>query len=121
MLKWLYQKNKQKFWDFMVADFYADIPDNIREPAIDFLSNARPTLERFWSIQAYNIQRRSISDAKNAQIYQGFLLCIRTLLSVVSKGKTGAREEMAIEGEKKKDPLKSVEEFIKLGKTLNKK
>jgi hypothetical protein len=117
MLKWLYNRYKNYFWDLIVADFYGDIPETIQEPSIEFLSKARPTLERFWSVQAYNIQRRSISDPKNAQIYQGFLLNIRTLLAVVSKGKYGiANAVITSEKPAEVDPMKSVEEFIKLGK-----
>lgn len=116
ILKFLYNRYKETFWDFIVQDFYQDIPKHIKEPSISFLSNARINLEPFWSIQAYNIQRRSISDVKNAQIYQGFLLCIRTLLVITSKGKVGTREEVKVDQQPKDNPIERIEEFVKLAK-----
>lgn len=117
MLKWIYKRYKHRFYEFLVEDFYGDIPESVREPSIDFLVKARPALERFWSIQAYNIQRRSISDSKHAELYQGFLLCIRTLLVVVSKGKVGVVEGgVRSEVVKPPDPMREVEEFVRLAK-----
>ena len=118
ILKYLYNRNKQYFWDLIVADFFGDIPSKIKEPSVEFLSNARGVLEPFWSIQAYNIQRRAISDPKNAQIYQGVLLSIRTLLAIVSKGKVGVTEaEVKAPVEKEQDPMERIQAFIKAGKT----
>lgn len=117
MLKFLYNRYKERFYDFLIEDFYGIIPEEVREPSIDFLQKARPSLERFWSIQAYNIQRRSISDPKNAQLYQGFLLNIRTLLAIVSKGNVGERENIKTEKTNKDDPFQNIKDFVKLNKT----
>lgn len=116
LMKWLYLNNKEYFYDLLVTDFYGEIPDHVKEPSIEFLQNARPTLERFFSIQAYNIQRRSISDSKNAQIYQGFLLSIRTLLAVISKGKNDIKNEEKVALPDKENFQSKIEDFVKLGK-----
>lgn len=84
--KLLYRKYKSYFHEEIIKDFYSDIPESIKEPSIEFLSKASNVLERFFSIQAYNIQMRSIGDTKNSQFYLGMLAHIKSLLFVIRKG-----------------------------------
>jgi len=95
----------------LVEEFIGEIPASVKEPAIDFLTNGRIALERFFTIQAYKIQKRSIGDVKNAQLYAGILLHIRSLLSVLQKGKI-EKEDFIVE-EKKEEPANFISDFVK--------
>ncbi len=115
MIRWLYKRYKNRFYDLFIEDFYGFIPNEVTEPAIDFLANARAPLERFFSIQAYHMQRRSIGDTKNALLYAGVLLHIKSLLAIVSRGKV-IKDTTNIIPEAVADPLKGVGKFIEEGK-----
>lgn len=113
MLRLIYKIYRNKLLDLMVEDFYKDIPKDLMEPSIDFLAKGREKLEKFFLIQSYLIQRRSVSDIKNVQLYQGMLIVIKSLLVAISKGK---KEEYAtIETKKEVNPLDGVSEFLKKG------
>jgi hypothetical protein len=57
-LKWLYLTNPRIFQDFMVEDLIGQIPKDIREPAVGFLSRGKDVMTRYLLYQAYIIQRR---------------------------------------------------------------
>jgi hypothetical protein len=115
-LKWLYRGNEEVFAALMVENFFYEIPHNISAPATDFFSSHRETLEKFFTIQAYLIQKRSIGDVKNTQHYAGVLFYIKFLLALVRKG-TIKKEEVRV-NEVKNDPIQDVEYFMNnYGKT----
>lgn len=119
LCRWLYRRNTAVFHDLLIEDFYGTIPESLKEPSVEFLCNAKDKLERFWSIQAYTFQRRSImADPKEAGEYKGVLIYIKSMLILLSKGAPSKKAE--VQGKKEKDPVEGVMEFVRLGKERNK-
>lgn len=106
ILDLLFKRYKKDIYDRMIMDFYGDIPKSVSEPSIEFLANARTTLERFFSIQAYHIQKRSIGDRKNDQFYAGALMHIKSLLVAIQNGRL--KEEVKPEVENTQDNTESL-------------
>lgn len=117
-LRWIYKRNPKFFQDCMVEDFYGFIPGDVKEPALDFLVGSRHQMEQFFTIQAYNIQKRAIQDTKHSEFFNGMLAHIRSLLIVVQKQrevKTPVDIPKAPE-----DPVKSVDAFLAAYKATKK-
>lgn len=68
-------------------------------------------LERFLTIQAYYITRRSIGDVKKQDFYTGILFYIKSLISLTQRGKI-IKPQVVIE-DKEKNPIEGVESFVK--------
>lgn len=115
----VYKYCKTEIHDIMLEDFFGMVPPALREPSMDFLALHREKLERFFTIQAYKMQRRSIMDEKNAQEYRGILIHIKSVLMLIQSGKkeTVTPTEEVV----RPDPMKNVSDFIKEGKKRIKK
>lgn len=110
-LNWLYKGNENIFAEIMTKSFYEEIPKNLNEPTLDFLSSNKDVLERFLTIQAYYITRRSIGDVKKQDFYTGILFYIKSLISLTQRGKI-IKPQVVIE-DKEKNPIEGVESFVK--------
>ena len=119
-LTWLFKKNEAMFAEIIVEEFYGFIPQSLKEPVMDFMSGSRNALERFFTIQAYNIQKRSIGDIKNTQYSAGLLMHIKAVLLMVQR-KGNPREEAEIPEEPKDNPLDRVKEFLNTYEKTNKR
>ena len=113
-INWVYRRFKREIESMMLMDMYGFIPSDIRQPSIDFLVNGKDKLERFFSVQAYEMQRRSIMDEKNAQKYQGMLIHIKSILLLL---RAGNKQVVNIpDVEKKPDPVEMAKSFVTEGK-----
>jgi|ERR1035437_2394540 hypothetical protein len=119
ILRWIYKNNEPEMGDIIVQEFYGSIPSSLRSPAMDFLANGRNVLERFFSLQAYHIARRSIADTKNQSFYDGQLMFIKALILSVSKSSQNKVEPIPSEAEN--DPMEGVKDFISKVKESTKK
>src|SRR5258708_1960865 len=88
LVKFCFRHYKKEIENKFLIDMYGMITERLKQSSIDFLANGKDKLEKFFSIQAYEMQRRSIMDNKNAQVYQGMLLHIKSLLLLVRAGKS---------------------------------
>lgn len=66
-----------------------------------FFSDNRRTLERFFTIQAYRIQKKAAVEPKNAQFYSGMLAHIKSILVAVTYTKMPDTKENIPKGEEK--------------------
>lgn len=119
LVKWVYDHYRQYIYDLLIEDFYGYIPTSLKQPTLEFLANGKEKLERTWSIQAYQLQRRSIMDNKNADVYKGMLVILRAqMIALDSYGKV--KHEPASKGETatpvESNPVSDVEDFVKKGK-----
>lgn len=114
MLRFLFNRYKKQFEDMLVEEFYGSIPASLREPSIEFLAQNKNTLERFFTIQAYIVQRRAVGDIKNAEVYKGVLIHIKSLLLVVSRAKVVVKDS-TIETDKEK-PEDGIMDFLSKAK-----
>lgn len=115
MLRFIYNRFKHRIWDLLVEDFYGYIPADLREPSLEFLALGKEKLEKAWSIQAYQMQRRSIMDNKNADVYKGMLIILRAQLLILEKGGK-VKYEKPEPAKEVVDPSAAVEDFVKKGK-----
>ena len=113
-INWVYRRFKTEIESRMLMDMYGFIPNDIRQPSIDFLVNGKDKLERFFSVQAYEMQRRSIMDEKNAQKYQGMLIHIKSILLLLRAGNKPIT--VIPDVEKKADPVEMAKSFVVEGK-----
>ena len=118
-LRYLFKKYNSIFAEFVVRDFYEEMPNKITEPVMDFFYNNRSMLERYFTSQAYWIAQRSIGDPTKQQFYNGILFYIKTLIALSQKGRI-KKEEVEIK-EPEKDPLSGVKDFVKGFGEINKK
>ncbi len=126
-VRWFFNRFKVDIYDLMVVDFFGDVPNDLKEPSIEFLAQGKQTLEKFFSITAYWIQRRSIHDKKNAQFYDGSLVIIKAMLhairNVPQKKVVHSNDTPNNEPENPKTALEKISEFaelaMKMGKTDN--
>ena len=119
LVKYCYKHYKEDIESMFLTDMYGMIPKDLKTPSIDFLVNGKDKLEKFFSVQAYEMQRRSIMDEKNAAKYQGILLHIKSLLVLLQRGKPIPMEFK--EPEKVADPIDGVKDFLEKGRKLHEK
>lgn len=87
ILKLLYVRYKDTFMDFVVSDFILETPLDVQEPAMTFLAGGRVKMEKWVFSQSHFLQRRGINDIANAQLYQGALLYLKILYTLVNQHK----------------------------------
>ena len=121
-LKWVFKHYKMQFYDLAVQDFFQDIPENLRQPSLEFLANGRNTLERFFSVQAYLLTKKAINDGKNTAFYSGALMISKALLHAIRsepipKDKSGS----VVAAQQEDETLKNIAEFEKQAKEKSKK
>lgn len=110
ILRWIFEKYRSVFFELFVEDMYGYVPEKFKKPSVDFLVNCREKLIPFFSLQAYEMNRRAINDPKNAQVYHGILVHIRSLISLIEKGEKP--EASKITPEPKDDSLAQAESFL---------
>lgn len=114
MLRWIYKRYRQQIYDLLIEDFYGTIPKDVKEPAMTFFADHKDKMDKFLQIHAYNMQRRSIMDGKDAEVYKGILIHIRSLLVLTAAGKKSGYAP--VEAKPEKNPLDGVKDFVKKGK-----
>jgi len=113
---------KTRIWELVAEDMFGNIPKDVSEPSLEFLGNGKETLDRFFAINAYQLQRSAINNPKQSDIYTGMLIYIKSLMITIKRAPV-AREKIVV----KKSPedsismLDRVNSFINKAKSLNKK
>jgi hypothetical protein len=110
MLKWLFRRYRTKFEDFFVEEYFGMVPTEISEPSILFLAQNRVQLEKFFSLQAYEMMRRARNDEKNYERYIGVLIHIRSLIAALKKQRV-VREDVDIP-QKQENPVEKIKDFV---------
>jgi len=116
ILRWLYTHYEQEFNDFLVESFFGEIPSDVRLPSVNYLAAGKVTLERFFTVQAYQMTKRSIADGKNPEYYKGILTHIRAMLVLIAG--TTAQKSVSQETKKPVDPIDGVRSFVSQAKKL---
>lgn len=103
----------------LIEEYFGYVPDDVKEPAINFLAQNRVVLEKFFSIQAYQMMKRARNDEKNTERYMGVLIHIRSLLSAIQKGRI-VKEEVTV-ADPEENPLEKVKAFLEGFKSKSEK
>ena len=120
-LKWVFNKYKFQIYDLIITEFFGEIPENLKEPSLEFLSRGRSTLERFFSIQAYLLQRKSINDSKHAQFYDGAMMVSKAMLHAIRSETIEKDKAGTVTDTQEKDKTEeNIKEFEKLAREKNK-
>ena len=80
ILRAIYFKYRSYFYDFFVDEFMGDIPKDVKEPAMTFLSQGKERLEKWSLFQARVLQTRLVRDPALINTYSGMLLMLKLLL-----------------------------------------
>jgi hypothetical protein len=118
IFKWFYRKYKNRIYDEIVSEFIGQIPDDIKEPALEFLADRRVLFEKFLSIQAYYIQRARIQSKQKPEFYDGALMIVRAFLAAVNKKVQDRNVVIPVEDKNKEteEQLAGVSSFLKSAK-----
>ena len=81
----IYRIYKKKFYDKIAMELICDIPDGIKEPALEWLADRKVLLEKFFLIQAYRIQKSWMYSDRNQDFRDGALMIIKAILSAVNQ------------------------------------
>lgn len=111
MLKWIFKRYRNRFEDFFLEEYFGFIPSDTKEPSLKFLAQNRQILEKFFSLQAYNMMKRARNDDKNYDRYMGFLAHIRFMLMAIQREKI-ERYEATIPETPAEDLMKKVVDFV---------
>lgn len=79
-LRFLYRRFRTFFYGFFVEEFLGDVPKDLKEPAMTFLSEGKERLERWALFQAHVLQTRIVRDPELIREYQGMMLMLKLLL-----------------------------------------
>lgn len=113
ILRFIFNRYKSTFEEFLVEDFIGQIPKSLNEPAIEFLAQGRQKLEPWILYTSYYTQRRAVAEIHNAQIYHGVLLILKVLSSIVSTKPISVESPIQISDDQKdRDPMAGVQEFV---------
>ena len=110
LLKWIYKKYQPEISDLIVLEFFGNIPRDVATPALDFMANNRTVLEKFFSIQAYNLTRKAIGSGKNVEFYNGALMIIKAF--VLGMNRTRGVKVDPITEKVEVNPLDGVNDFL---------
>lgn len=80
-LRFLYFRYKKQFESFFVEDFLYEVPKDIREPAMTFLSQGKERLEKWGLFQAHMIQTRITAEPAMIEVHKGMLMMLKLLLT----------------------------------------
>jgi 5'-deoxynucleotidase YfbR-like HD superfamily hydrolase len=113
IFEYFYKRYEKKIEERIISQFFADIPENLREPSLEFLAGGKNTLERFFSIQAYRLTRRAVQEKDKAEFYDGALMIIKAFLFAISSVKIQPKPVAVQENKEVKKPEDGVREFEK--------
>lgn len=112
ILEWLFNKYSYEFEMLMVNSLIGEIPESTKEPTIEFLQDNRKQLEKWLLHQNYVLQKRAVSNPKDAAVISGMLVYIRILMSIISRERPEKnRKDTSITEEK--NPVDGVKSFLK--------
>jgi hypothetical protein len=110
ILAWLYKRYENLFADIIIIEYFGNIPRDVNVPALDFMANNRTVLEKFFSIQAYNLTRKAIGSGKNVEFYNGALMIIKAF--VLGMNRTRGVKVDPITEKAEVNPLDGVNDFL---------
>jgi len=106
ILKWCYPEVMNE----IISEFFGKIPDSLKEPSLIFFADNQHLIERFFSIQAYKIQKKAIGEVAHSEFYNGMLAHIKSILAVASVSHVTNRPKVEIEDNE--DEKKSLDDIL---------
>lgn len=78
---------KRQFTEFLIVDYYGEIPKNVVEPALIVLGEKKTRVDQLIIWQTYLLQRRFAKSQKEADIFYGMLLQLKLLRAMLGTSK----------------------------------
>lgn len=122
ILRFLYNRYKRRFQDFLIEDLLKDIPPKVSEQAVSILTERREILTKWLYWQAHTVSRRDPTDFINLERKLGILVQIKMMLLLIGNAPRG-EEDHPVYGTTVAPPedwMTPVEAFKK-GNNLNSK
>lgn len=93
LLKFIFRLYRRDILDLAVAEFFHDIPTDIREPAITLMAEHRMKLDKLFLYQAFLLQRRIATSPKQVDLLFGMLLQVKLMRHVLETARSSAKKE----------------------------
>ena len=115
MFNFIYKTYRKRFYDKLVLELLQDIPEGIKEPALEWLADRKILLEKFLLLQAYRIQKSWTYSDKSQDFRDGALLVIKAFLTAVNQKVIQRTTIVPVVDETAKvaDEKKGVDDFLK--------
>lgn len=115
MKRFLYERYKQDFIGYLVQDYLHEIPDDISDPAIKVMEEQGRKLRKLFLFMASQLHHRMLTDRKNSAMYEGMLVNLKILDSLIGKIPDPVRSAAPVAAKKNpiKDALDGITEFTK--------
>lgn len=110
--RWLFNRNRRLFEDWVLEDLIGHIPVSVNEPASDFLANSGVKLQPWLMWQSNIIQRKAIAEPQHSEIFRGMMLEIKIILLMAGRKNSPMKKVAEKEVEAEKDYSKGVDDFI---------
>ena len=119
MLRWLFNRYRDKFVDFFIEELIGPIPKEVSDDSIKFLANGKERMEMWLRWQSFVIQRKAASNPKDSEVYRGVLIHIKLLLMILDRVHSSPREGVgsARKVEEAVEDLSAVDKFKEAVKT----
>ena len=83
LLRIIFESNKKAFLQFAVEDLFGQIPAKVSDPGVTVLMDQRAKMEKWFMWMAYVLQRRMLSNPREAEMIHGMLLQIKMMAQVI--------------------------------------
>jgi len=84
ILKFLYNRYKNEFYNLLVEDLLMNIPNKVGKPAIEIVGAKKDTVTKWLYFEANSIARRSITDFPSIERRNGMLIAIQAFIIALS-------------------------------------
>ena len=101
------------FYNLFVQEAISEVPENIQEPAMQFLANGKDKLSRWLLYWISIVQRRIVTDKKEIEVQMGMILALKIFYNLVQKQQKPQQREAPKPTEPKKDFAAEVEAAIR--------
>lgn len=83
-MRFLFKLLEKRFEEYQLDEFVYSLPDTVTDPALRVMSDHARKFERLIVYMAYQIHRKMAADTKNTERYQGMLIGLKTLNTMVA-------------------------------------
>ena len=85
ILRFLFNKYRRQFDDLFIEDLIGEIPPEVSEGTLKFLTTGKKQLDRWMRWEAYVLQRKMQQPIKHSEAYFGGLVFIQALATMLNR------------------------------------
>jgi hypothetical protein len=96
ILRFVYARYKQTFYDLLVEDLLLDVPQRVTDTGLSLVAEKREQVIKWLYWQAHALSRRNPAEIGNADKRLGMLLQIKMWLVLIGQAPKGKEEHPVI-------------------------